>query len=239
MDWLDKAWARLDKAWARLDRKRVGRIAGVALVTAGVVVICDVAITLAWKEPVSSLYAAIAQSNAEGDVEELEDSFPEATGPDQATIRRRARKLANKFTDEVETDEGIGRIEIPEIDAKYALVQGTDLDALKKGPGHYPKTSFPGQGDTVGVAGHRTTYLAPFRHIDELERGDEIVLEMPYASFTYEVAHKRIVEPDTLGVVRRVKTERVVLTACHPLHSAAKRYVVFGRLASVAERDES
>lgn len=238
MNLLDRALAGLRQGLARLNRTRIARIAGVAVATAGIVVLLDVAVTLAWKEPLSSLYAAIAQSNAEDEVAELEDSFPEATGPDQETIRRRARRLANQFGERVETGRGIGRVEIPEIDAKYAFVEGTDLDSLKKGPGHYPKTSFPGQGDTVGIAGHRTTYLAPFRHIDELSRGAEVIVEMPYATFTYEVRHKRIVTPDTLGVVRRVKTERVVLTACHPLHSAAKRYVVFGRLAEVTPRDD-
>jgi sortase A len=114
------------------------------------------------------------------------------------------------------------------------LVEGTDTDTLQKGPGRYPETSLPGQSETIGIAGHRTTYLAPFRHIDNLEGGDEIVLEMPYASFTYEVERTEVVEPGDVGVIRDVGTERVVLTACHPLYSAAQRIAVFGDLAGVS-----
>ncbi|MGI8461093.1 MAG: sortase [Solirubrobacterales bacterium] len=213
--------------------RQILRVISIAMITASVVVLADVAMTLAWKEPISSLYATLAQDDAERQVAELEGSFPHAEGRDEAEVRRRARKLAYRFEDEITTGNGIGLITIPSIDARYALVQGTDLESLKRGPGHYPRTALPGQGDTVGVAAHRTTYLAPFRNIDELEEGDEIEVQMPYATFTYAVDHHRIVTPETLGVVRSTKSERLVLTACHPLHSAAQRYVVFGDLKSV------
>jgi len=90
----------------------------------------------------------------------------------------------------------------------------------------------PGKGGTVGVAGHRTTYLAPFRKIDKLVRGDRIVLEMPYGEFGYRVEKTRIVSPTATEVKRRVGYERLVLTACHPLYSAAQRIVVFARSES-------
>jgi sortase A len=215
-------------------KRRALHITSVALITASLLVLLDVAVTLAWQEPVSSLYARIQQSQADDEVQELTESFPRATGSEEQ-IRRRARRLANRFEGELETGNGIGLLEIPAIGQRNALVEGTDLDSLRKGPGHYPKTALPGQGDTVAVAAHRTTYLAPFRDIDDLERGDEVVVQMPYATFTYEVEHHRIVTPDTLGVVRSVESERLVLTACHPLHSAAERYVVFADLSSVEE----
>ena len=90
------------------------------------------------------------------------------------------------------------------------FVQGTDEASLQEGPGHYPETPFPGQGGTVGIAGHRTTYLAPFRHIDSVEKGDRIYLEMPYAKFTYEVQKTAIVDPSDVEVVRagRLRTAR-------------------------------
>lgn len=91
----------------------------------------------------------------------------------------------------------------------------------------------PGQRGTVGIAGHRTTYGAPFRRIDEIERGDEIVVEMPYARFVYRFERSRIVDPSQVGVVRDVERDRLVLTACHPLYSAAERYVVFARQVEV------
>jgi sortase A len=85
----------------------------------------------------------------------------------------------------------------------------------------------------VVIASPQTTYLAPFRHIDQLHKGDEIDLEMPYGNFRYTVEQTKVVDDSALGIVQRVGHERVVLTACHPLYSAAKRYAVFGRLTAI------
>jgi sortase A len=113
------------------------------------------------------------------------------------------------------------------------VVQGTDTASLQKGPGHYPDTALPGQGKTIGIAGHRTTYLAPFRHIDQIEAGDEVVLEMPYGDFAYRVTKTEIVDPEDVDIVDNVGFERLVLTACHPLYSAAERYAIFARLVEI------
>ena len=114
------------------------------------------------------------------------------------------------------------------------LIQGTDTASLEKGPGHHPETPFPGQGGTVGIAGHRTTYLAPFRHIDSMKPGDRVVLAMPYGRFSYRVQRTAVVDPSDVGVVRKVGYERLVLSACNPLYSAEQRFIVFARL--VGER---
>jgi sortase A len=83
----------------------------------------------------------------------------------------------------------------------------------------------------VGIAGHRTTYLAPFRTVDKLKRGDEIVLDMPYGRFSYAVEKTKLVDPTETSVVDRVPgAERLVLSACHPLYSASQRIIVFARL---------
>lgn len=208
-------------------------IGSVILVTAGLVVLADVAVTLAWKEPISSLYGAIEQLGVGDEVEALEERFPEAQGPTPAALRRDAARLARRLAAEAGQGEGIGRLLIPAIGADYGLVEGTDELSLQKGPGHYSGTGLPGSGSTVGIAGHRTTYLAPFKRIDELEGGDEVVVEMPYATLVYEVDEARVVEPTQVGVVRRRRHERLVLTACHPLYSDAQRYVVFADLERV------
>ncbi|MGH6886946.1 MAG: class E sortase, partial [Geminicoccales bacterium] len=127
----------------------------------------------------------------------------------------------------------VGRIRIPAIDVDKVVVEGTDTASLRKGPGHYPGTVLPGRPGTTAIAGHRTTYGAPGRRIDEIERGDEIVVEMPYARFSYRFERSRIVDPSHVGVVRDVDHDRLVLTACHPLYSASQRYVVFARLVGV------
>jgi sortase A len=214
---------------------RTLRILSIVLITAGLVVLSDVAATLAWKEPVSSIYGAIQQQRAQNDLDDLEDAFAERPLPDVQGLTdvRAAGKLADAFEDEVATGKPIGTILIPRIDLDAVVVQGTDTASLQKGPGHYPDTALPGQGKTIGVAGHRTTYLAPFRHIDQIEPGDEVVIEAPYGDFIYGVTKTEIVDPEDVGIVDNVGFERLVLTACHPLYSAAERYAIFARLVEI------
>jgi sortase A len=110
------------------------------------------------------------------------------------------------------------------------VIEGTKTGDLRKGPGHYGDTPLPGQRGTVAIAGHRTTYGAPLRTIDKLRRGDPIQIEMSYGRFTYRVEKTRIVDPSEVSVKRRVAYDRLILSACHPLYSAAQRIVVFARL---------
>ena len=234
------------------------RIVSIALITAGLVLMADVVLTLTWKEPLSSVYGSIQQGKAEDSLAELQDRFPSPSLQRRAQRTRditgRVRILADAFQTKVERGEGIGRIMIPSIDLDIVVVQGTDTASLQKGPGHYASgevgpsasgavgtaggtnagSAFPGQGKTVGIAGHRTTYLAPFRQIDQIQPGDRIYLEMPYANFTYVVQKHEIVDPSDVGIVRDVGYERLVLTACHPLYSAAQRYVQFAKLRDVS-----
>jgi sortase A len=219
------------------------RILSVALITAGITIGVDVGMTLAWKEPMSTIYGSIQQGKAADSLAALEDEFPNLpevqkverqSSHDNASLQRQARALADVFAGHVETGQGIGRIKIPSIDLDIVVVQGTDTSSLQKGPGHYPDTAFPGQGKTIGIAGHRTTYLAPFRKINEIEDGDEIELDMPYGTFTYTVQKHEVVDPSDVQIVDNVGYERLVLTACHPLYSAAQRWAVFARLTDVA-----
>jgi sortase A len=218
--------------------RRVLRILSIALITAGLVILGDVGLTLAWQEPVSSIYGSIKQGQAADSLDQLEESFPS-----EADLRALDRVhglgaktglLAERFADRVETGQGIGRIRIPTIGVSIVVVQGTDTSSLQRGPGHYPETAFPGEGKTIGIAGHRTTYLAPFRHIDQIDVGDDVMIEMPYAAFTYRVTKTDIVDPTDIGIVDDVGYERLVLTACHPLYSAAQRSAVFARLTGVS-----
>jgi sortase A len=199
----------------------------------------DVGMTLAYKEPLSTIYGSIKQGQAEDDLKALEGRFPapedlQAVADAGNSVEARVKVLAERFGDEVTTGEGIGRIIIPRIDEDMVVVQGTDTASLQKGPGHYPETGFPGEGKTIGIAGHRTTYLAPFRKINEIQDGDEIRLEMPYGTFTYTVEKHEIVDPSQVEIVDNVGYERLVLTACHPLYSAAQRWAVFAKLTGVS-----
>jgi sortase A len=178
------------------------------LMTSGVLLIGDAGATLLWQEPVSAFFAHREQQALERQLER----------PPARVIRRQPLR-----------GDAIGKIELPALDRSYFMVEGVDAGSLRKGPGHYPDTPLPGERGTVAVAGHRTTYLAPFREIDQLDRGDRVIASMPYGRFVYRVERTRIVEPTALWVKRRVRYNRLILTACHPLYSAAQRIVVFAR----------
>ena len=216
---------------------RLARILSTTLITAGLVVLLDAGITLLWQEPVSAAYASLEQSEASDQLSEFESQFP-ASG-DLAALSgvegdaAQAKVLADLFEQRIQSGDPAGRLEIDRIGLNTVFLQGTSTAILQRGPGHYPTTQFPGQGGTVAIAGHRTTYLAPFRHINEIREGDELELKMPYGLFTYEVEKHEIVEPGDVEIINRVGYDRLVLTACHPLYSAAQRWVVYGRLRTI------
>ncbi len=99
-----------------------------------------------------------------------------------------------------------------------------------------PVRRCPASAGRSAIAGHRTTYGAPFRNIDKLRPRDEIVVVMPYGRFTYRVERTRIVPPTAVWVTQRVSYDRLILSACHPLYSAAKRIVVFAKLVKATPR---
>jgi len=211
---------------------RFSRILSITLITAGLVVLADAGVTLLWQEPVSAAYGSLQQSRADDRLDEIADEFA-ASGAgdiDEDDPTKRMKLLARRFVDQVSNGDPIGRIEIDAIGVNKVLMNGTDTATLQAGPGRYPQTPLPGVGSTTAVAGHRTTYGAPFRRINELDRGDEIRVEMPYGAFTYEVERHEVVSPERFEVTKPVGYEQIVLTACHPLYSAAQRWVTFARL---------
>lgn len=220
--------------------RRALRAVSTVLIVAGALMIADAGVTLAWQEPVSALLARIQQDKLSGELERIEQRGPTRVQrrvlAALETQRRRMQFLAREARRTVREGDPIARIEIPAIDADFVVVHGTDAATLRTGPGHYPSTTFPGLPGTVAIAGHRTTYLAPFREVDDLTRGDAIVLRTPYGRFTYRVERTRIVDPRALWVTRDVGYQRLVLSACHPLYSAAQRIIVFARLEEAAAR---
>ncbi|MDQ2678100.1 MAG: class E sortase [Actinomycetota bacterium] len=136
--------------------------------------------------------------------------------------------------------EPVGIISIPKIGVGNVIVEGVSKADLKKGPGHYPGTPLPGQKGNSGIAGHRTTYGAPFNRIDELNPGDEIRIATPQGEFTYEVIPAPgqttqawyAVAPSDVGVLADVGDNRITLTACHPKYSARQRIIVHAVLST-------
>ena len=188
--------------------RAVLRFVASVMIVSGTLLIADAAVTLLWQEPVSAYVAERHQGK-------LRESFFD---PPRRVIRRRPLK-----------GDAIARIGIPSIGVSEYVVEGTDLESLRKGPGHYPETPLPGGPGTTAIAGHRTTYGAPFREIDQLKAGKRIVVDMPDGRFVYRVEGTKIVDDSDLSVLEPVGYKRLLLSACHPLYSAAQRVIVFAR----------
>jgi sortase A len=220
-------------SWLRLAAPR---LLAFALMGLGALALIDAGVTLVWQEPFTALYAKIRQDHLSGALHAIERAAPTplerrtlATLP---TERTRIAFLAGELEHHARSGGAVGRIVIPGIGASYVIVKGTGTEELKGGPGIYANTGFPGVSPTTAIAGHRTTYLAPFRHIDSLHAGNRILLEMPYARFTYTVIGQQVVAPTNVAAaVDNVGYERLVLSACTPLFSAAKRLLVMARLS--------
>lgn len=217
---------------------------GTILAVGGLLVLAYAAAVLFWRDPVTDLYARYQQHAL---AEELQSAWPDyriaiadgAAAPEDegeraATIQREVAEAARDFAGRLDRSAPMGRLVIPRLDLDTIFVHGTRWGPdLSRGPGHYEETSVPGLGKTTAIAGHRTTFGAPLRKIDRLEPGDEIVLELPYASFRYEVFEHEIVDSDDWSVIENRGFDTIMLSACHPLYSAAQRWIVYGRLVEV------
>ncbi|HTX31921.1 MAG TPA: class E sortase [Solirubrobacteraceae bacterium] len=215
-------------------RRRLIRGLALLLIVSGVLLLVDVAVTLVWQEPVTAGLGLIERtqinrhwlSYRSAPLSAVESRIVAAI----VNQRQELAFLARREQRGLRTGEAVGRLSIPSIGVSFLVVQGTDSTSLEKGPGHYPSTALPGLDRTVAIAGHRTTFLAPFRHLDALRAGEKIVLGMPYGRFVYTVQYHRVVSPTAWWITRNAGYDRLVLSACDPLFSASHRLVVFARL---------
>jgi len=219
----------------RPRHSRALRALAVLLIAAGALAIADGVVTLLWQEPVSALIAKLRQDHLKRELARVDAAKPNLA--EQRALagigdeRRRLAYLAAALQRQAADGSPVGRITIPSVGVDSVMVNGTGPSDLQSGPGLYRETTFPGIDGTTLIAGHRTTYLAPFRHIDALRPGQQILLQMPYGRFTYTVVGHRVVAPtDVSAATANVGYSRVVLSACTPLFSASKRLLVFGRL---------
>jgi len=217
---------------------RALRALAIALIALGALALIDAGITLVWQEPITALIALVRQHHLSGELRTVEHASP--TAAEQRALanlrdeRLRIEYLAWAMQHHTRDGSPVGRIVIPRVDASYVMVRGTGTGELQSGPGLYDETNFPGIPGTTAIAGHRTTYLAPFREINFLRPGNHILLDMPYARFTYTVTGQRVVAPtDVRAVVDDVGYSRLVLSACTPVFSAAKRLLVYARLTRI------
>lgn len=218
----DATGTRRIPTWARL----LGAI-GKALIAAGTLVLLFVAYQL-WG-------TAIREAQAQ---DRLEDEFAERLAT-TTTTEPRPGTTATTAPPQPLPDDGsaVARIRIPDIGLDKIVVEGVGVEDLKRGPGRYPDTPLPGEPGNAAIAGHRTTYGAPFNRIDELEPGDEILVTTFDGESRYEVADTEgdgngnlIVAPTQVDVLNDKGDDRLTLTSCHPEYSARQRIIVVALL---------
>jgi sortase A len=205
----------------------------VVLTLGGLLVLAWVVAVWQWQDPVTLLLNKRDQARL---ASAYEDRVAHARAPERASGESAAaRHLREAVAYRAATGVGdpIGRLDIPRLGLHKVVVLGTDTESLKKGPGLHPPTGFPGEGRLSYVAGHRTTYGAPFSHIDKLEPGDRVSLEVPYGTFRYVVTGHRIVRANQLEVLQSRGREEIALQACWPRFFASHRYIVYARLVRV------
>ena len=226
-----------------MSRRRIG----IVLTGLGVLVAAYAATVVLWRAPATDLYArwkqhtlseALDEAFAEQEpivAEPVSEAGAEPTDEELLAAEKLAvARAANELHDKLKLGKALGRLTVPRMGLKTVFVHGTRWGPdLSQGPGHFTQTSLPGVGRTMAIAGHRTTFGAPFRNIDDLRRGDQITVELPYATFRYRVFMHEIVQSNDWSIIRDRGFDALVLSACHPLYSAEQRWVVYARLVQV------
>jgi sortase A len=193
----------------------------------------------------SAAYAQIQQSRLDSAYRRQSAAFVHDLNADKDTRAHRVtraelvRRLAVLYGRHLKPGDPVGRLVIPRIDFDRLVQQGVagrmaldpegDSALLRNGPVHYGITPLPGAGEPFAVAGHRTTYGAPFYKLDRLRPGDPITVDTPYARFRYAVVKTTTVDPTDTSVLRD-RGYALVLTTCSPPYSAAHRLIVWAKL---------
>jgi len=218
------------------------RITGAVLLGAGVLGLTWALLVWRWQDPITALYTTYEQHRLAASYNETFDSYRAASVPvthravDVYAEKRLVAQEARRYRLSLHRGGPVGRLKVPRLGLSIIVVTGTDEASLEKGPGWYTGTKLPGEGQLVYIAGHRTTYLAPFANIDSLRRGDAVTLEMPYATFLYRITGSVIVPSNDVSRLKSKGYEIVALQACHPRFFATHRYIAYARPVQVIPR---
>jgi sortase A len=210
-----------------MRRRGVHRL-GTALIVLGLLLLVWTVAVWRWQDPFTALYTKYEQHRLEGQYDALRRNFkPAPLRGGSLAVRKELALEARRYRASVHGGQAIGRILVPRLHLAMVLVNGTDHESLKRGPGRDLSSFMPGERRLVYVAGHRTTYLAPFSHIDALRPGDRVTIQVPYGTFVYQVRSHRVVAATDVSVLRSPAHEVVILQACHPRFFASHRYLVY------------
>jgi sortase A len=215
----------------------LARILGTLLIAAGILTLAWVVVVWRWEDPFTAAYTHFQQARLSSAYDKRDAAFrPRVAHGDLAAVEHAVAAEARTYRRSLKTGEAVGRIRIGRIGLKMVVVQGTDHESLKKGPGHYSGSALPGEGHLIYIAGHRTTYLAPFAAIDAIRVGDYIRFELPYGTFTYRATRHYVVDATAVDALKDHGAEILRLQACHPRFFATHRYLVDAKLVSVEPR---
>jgi sortase A len=223
--------------------RRLARIVGLLMIVGGVACLAWVVTVWQWQDPLTAATHALDQRRLESSFEErLDDADSRRPGAQRpavpvaataAELRRALLAAAAAWRKSSRRGDPIARLRLPTLDVSEIVVNGTDSSTLREGPGRYLGSAMPGEGELIYIAGHRTTYGAPFSRIDRLRKGDPVVVELPYGSFRYRITGHRIVDDNELSVLESKGFEQLALQACHPRFFASHRYIAYAELVSV------
>ncbi len=225
------------------SRHRVARVVGAVgrlMITTGVVVLLLVGYQL-WgtniqtarsQDELANEYEALETETAHDPTPTASEPAPTTTAPTPEAPPTTASPQVAPTLPPPALGEVVGSYQIPAIglNSEQWTVEGTGTDQLKRGSAHYPGTPLPGQAGNAAIAGHRTTYGAPLKDVDDLVPGDQILFATLQGEFTYEVTGTEIVSPDDVSVLEDKGDDRLTLTACHPEFSARERIIISARL---------
>ena len=218
--------------------RRLVRILGTLMIVAGVGALAWAFTVWKWEDPFTATLNYYEQRQlAKTFDRRLEEGRPVGTIASVADVRTTLPRSAVEWRLSLKRGDPVGRLRIPRLGLSEIVVNGTDRDTLKRGPGRYLGSAMPGERKLVYIAGHRTTYGAPFSRIDKLEKGDRVFLELPYATFEYTITGHRIVGANEMSVLESKGREQLLLQACHPRFFATQRYIVYAKPISVSPPD--
>ncbi len=222
--------------------RRFLRIVSTVMIVGGIGACLWAVVVWQWQDPFTALYTTYEQHQLASRYDKQLASYkpvderpiPAVTsgvpGGHTSWVSQEEQMVAlaaDRYRKSLKIGQPLGRIKVPRLGIDMLLVTGTDHDSLTKGPGWYTGTYLPGEGQLIYIAGHRTTYLAPFAAIDTMRPGDRVTIELPYATFVYETRYHAIVTADDVSRLKSHGHELLALQACHPRFFATHRYIVY------------
>jgi sortase A len=226
--------------------RRITRWLGTILIVTGILSLTWAFLIWRWQDPFTAIYTAYQQRELRNQYQQQLEDFhppalpaPKAAGRNLANYELSLARAAKRYRRSLHEGDPIGRIIVPRLGLKMVFVNGTNTSTLEKGPGRQLSTYMPGEGKLIYIAGHRTTYLAPFSAIDKLRAGDSVTLEVPYGTFQYRITGHTIVPANDLAVLKSHGREVVALQACHPRFFASERYIAWAKPVRVIPRTGS